>query len=49
VSKEKYIKPEVIKQTLEAEVLCSNHGSPNGGNLSGGGTVAGWQWKKNWH
>jgi hypothetical protein len=51
MSKEKYIKPEVTKQTLEAEVLTSNHGSPNGGNTlgGGGGVLAGWQWKKNWH
>ena len=49
MSKEKYIKPEVKTETLEAEVLTSNHGSPNGGTKTGGGAIAGWRWKKNWH
>jgi hypothetical protein len=51
MEKEKYIKPVVKKETLEAEVLSVTHGSPNnGGTLTGGGfTVSGWQFKKNWH
>lgn len=49
MSKEKYVKPKVTRQKLEAEVLTSNHGSPNGGNLTGGGGFIGWKWKKNWH
>jgi hypothetical protein len=47
MNREKYIKPEVKQEVLEAEVLTANHGSPNGEN--GNFTVAGWQWKKNWH
>lgn len=50
MGKEKYIKPEVTKQTLEAEVLTDCHGSPNTGQPDGGGgIIAGWQWKKRWH
>ena len=49
MEKEKYIKPEVKTQTLEAEVLWNNHGSPNAGYGGGGGGTGGWGWKKKWH
>ena len=35
--KERYIKPEVKTEILEAEVLNHNYGSPAGGGTVGGG------------
>lgn len=50
MEKEKYIKPEVKKEVLEAEVLQATYGSPNGDNPTGGVfQVTGWQWKKHWN
>ncbi len=43
--KERYIKPEVKSEILEAEVLHHNWGSPGGGGGGGGG---GWPGGGGW-